>query len=418
MSELSPVHRVRQAVRLLRTEGTRGVTDRLRARVASYLVPPGSVQPEVSDREFEAAASLSAAGWQLPAPIHWEAGQPLKVSWVCTPPALGSGGHTTMFRLVTALMAAGHECIVYITDRHQWDFESHQARIRQGWPDMRAEIRNFDDGVEDCHALFATGWNSAWTILRTQARGLRCYLVQDFEPSFYPAGSSYLLAEATYRFGFKSVTAGQWLPTLLRDQYDVDAVGFDFACDLDHYRLGATNEPRHGVCYYCRPSTPRRAHELAIAALRLFSRRNPGTPIHLYGETVRNPGFEAIQHGVLTPAELNVLYNQMSAGLVLSATNVSLVPHEMLSSGCIPVVNDADQNRLVLASDQVSYVDANPVALAEELERLASSSPTEQADRATAASASVSGRNWDDVGDEFVKIVTQLVKNAVIDDYQ
>ena len=45
-------------------------------------------------------------------------------------------------------------------------------------------------------------------MLASPARGARFYLVQDFEPSFYAAGSEALMAEATYRFGFHGVTAG------------------------------------------------------------------------------------------------------------------------------------------------------------------------------------------------------------------
>ena len=45
-------------------------------------------------------------------------------------------------------------------------------------------------------------------------------------------------------------------------------------------------------------------------------------------------------------------------------TNVSLVPHEMLSAGCIPVVNEAEQNRVVLDNPFVRYAPPTPQALA------------------------------------------------------
>ena len=49
---------------------------------------------------------------------------------------------------------------------------------------------------------------------------------------------------------------------------------------------------------------------------------------------------------------------------MLSATNVSLVPHEMLAAGCIPVVNDAEHNRMVLDNAHVAYAPATPFELA------------------------------------------------------
>lgn len=403
--DASLVDRVRQLLRLWSKEGIEGITHRIRIRIANAAAPPGSGTLPIGDAEFAAAAALSREGWRLPRSLAWSPGEPLKIGWVCTPPAPWSGGHTTMFRLVQSLISAGHQCTVYLIDNHEWDLRQHIARIRQGWPNMTAEVKDFRDGVDDSHAIFATGWDSAWTLLRSPALGLRCYLVQDFEPSFYPAGSEYLLAEATYRFGFRGVTAGKWLPEILRTNYEMDATGFDFGCDLDRYFLKPKSLDRSGICYYCRPHTPRRAHELGLAALHLFAQRNPGIPIHFYGSKVGDVGFPVTQHGVLTPEELNELYNECVAGLVLSATNISLVPQEMLASGCIPVVNDAEHNRMVLNNRYVRYTPATPFQLANTLEEIVRRSPMETAAGAAACATSVTGRTWDTVGQEFNTIV-------------
>lgn len=405
-------NRARQLQRLWSTDGLSGITGRVRRRAAGLLAPPGSTPLEVGEAEFKAAAALADAGWRLPPPASWKPGDPLRVAWVCAPPAPGSGGHTTMFRLVDALTAAGASCTVYLVDRHGWDLSRHIERIRQGWPRMTADVRDFEDGIADAHAIFATSWDSAWTLLRSSALGLRCYLVQDFEPWFYPAGSESLLAEATYRFGFKGVTAGKWLPTILNDRCGMEAVGFDFGSDTDFYAVRDPDRPRNAICYYCRPSTPRRAHEIAMAALKLFADRNPAVPVHFYGETVADLGFPAIQHGTLSPTQLNDLYNECSAGLSLSATNVSLVPHEMLAAGCIPVVNDAPQNRIVLDNDHVVYAPATPYDLVSALERVVHRPPEARLVSVAAASASVSGRSWDSVGEDFVAIVERLVAEA------
>ena len=206
-------------------------------------------------------------------------------------------------------------------------------------------------------------------MLASPARGVRFYLVQDFEPWFYPAGSEALLAEATYRFGFHGITAGRWLPRVLQDTYGMQADHFDFGCDLDRYFLDGAPE-RSGVCFYARPNTDRRAFALGMAALDLFSASHPEVDIHLFGDPVRPPGFRAVSHGKLTPEQLNGVYNRCVAGLVLSASNVSLVPHEMLAAGCIPLVNDAEHNRLVLDNAQVAYAPATPFELAGSLAEL------------------------------------------------
>jgi glycosyltransferase involved in cell wall biosynthesis len=413
MSRPGPIDRVRQTQRLLRTEGFAGVAGRLGRRVADRLSPPGSGRLPIARADLERAAEIAAAGWRLPAPLVAEPGDPLTIAWVATPPGPGSGGHTTMFRLISALEQAGHHCILYLRDEHGWALEQHERTVRSWWPWVQAEVRDAAGGIEDAHAIFATAWETAYPVLASPARGTRFYLVQDFEPSFYPAGSESLLAEATYRFGFHGVTAGRWLAQLLRRDYNMPADPFDFGRDL-RYALDPAVDPaqRTGVCFYSRPDTPRRAYELAVLALELFAARHPEVDIHLYGIQAARLPFAATDHGLRTPEQLNDLYNRCVAGLVLSATNVSLVPHEMVAAGCIPVVNDADQNRVVLDNPHVAYAPATPFELAATLCELVERPLAEREAAATAAAASVQGASWDEAGASVVRIVERVVADA------
>jgi glycosyltransferase involved in cell wall biosynthesis len=407
--------RVRQTGRLLRSEGVPGVAARVLEQCASTLRPTGNGQLPVRREDLMRAAEIAAGGWELPGPATLVPGEGLTVAWVCVPPGGGSGGHTTMFRLAAALEDAGHRCVIYLQDQHAWSIEQHRRTIRQWWPWLRAEIRDLADGIEDAHAVFATAWLTAYPVLASPARGVRFYLVQDFEPSFFAAGSEALLAEATYRFGFHGVTAGKWLAELLRRDYGMPADHFDFGCDVGTYRIdrapGAANS-REGVCCYCRPSTPRRAHALAMVALDLLAARQPAVPIHLFGESVRGLTFPATQHGTLTPQRLNELYNRCIAGLALSATNVSLVPQEMLAAGCIPVVNDAEQSRVVLENPHVVYAPPTPFGLAAALEDLVLRPRPERAAAAEAGAASMRGASWDDAGKQVERVVRAVVAAA------
>jgi glycosyltransferase involved in cell wall biosynthesis len=415
MSAPGPIERVRQTRRLLRAEGYAGVAARLAARVADRVSPPGSGRLPIAGADLLRAGEIAASGWMLPPPLPVEPGEPLTVAWVTTPPSLGSGGHTTMFRLVSALEQAGHTCILYFHDAHGWSLDQHERTLRSWWPWVNAEVRDAADGIEDAHAIFATAWETAYTVLASGARGTRFYLVQDFEPSFYPAGSEALLAEATYRFGFHGVTAGRWLAEILPRDYGMAADHFDFGRDLTYAldpSVGA-NE-RSGICFYSRPDSPRRAFELAMLALELFAARHPEVDIHLYGvDLPKRVPFAAIDHGTITPEQLNDLYNRCIAGLALSATNVSLVPHEMLAAGCIPVVNDAENNRMVLDNAHVAYAPATPFELAETLCALVERPVAERARAAEAAAESVQGASWDDAGAAVERIVCDVVEGAV-----
>jgi hypothetical protein len=407
MSAPTVVERARQTRRLLDAEGLDGVVARLRRRAAARLEPSAG-HVAVSPADLRRAADVAAAGWTLPEPLPVPAGGGLKIAWVAEPPGPGSGGHTTMFRIVSALERRGHECVVYLDDRHGWELGQHRGNIREWWPWVEAEVRSTSEGIEDAHAIFATSWPTAYPVLASPARGRRMYLVQDFEPWFYPAGTEYLLAEATYRFGFHALTAGRWLAGRLQSDYGMAAGHFDFGCDVDRYPLDVAAE-RTGVCCFCRPSTPRRAHDLAMMTLELLAERHPGTDIHLFGEPAGRLPFTATHHGLLTPEELGALYNRCVAGLVLSATNVSLVPHEMLAAGCVPVVNDAQHNRVVLDNPEVVYAAATPFDLARALGELVDQSPGDRSARSRAASASVQNTSWERAGDQAEAVVKQAV---------
>ena len=180
---------------------------------------------------------------------------------------------------------------------------------------------------------------------------------------------------------------------------------------MEQYRLEPGYE-RAGICYYCRPTTPRRAHELAVAGLRLFAEANPEVVIHTYGEDPGRLPFPFRSHGLLTPAELNRLYNSCVAGLVLSATNVSLVPNEMLAAGCIPVVNDAEQNRVVLDNAHVDYCAPMPHEIARQLEFLVSRPQADSLAAVGAAASSVEHSGWAQAEEQFIGAVEQIVAAA------
>jgi glycosyltransferase involved in cell wall biosynthesis len=406
------VERIRQTKRLVKKAGYADVANRLRRRAAIWIEPGGADALPVRREHLVRAAEIASSGWKLPSALPIRSGEPLTVGWVSRPPGEASGGHTTMFRMVSALERAGHRCTLYVDDPHEWSLDQHRRTVAQWWPWVKAEIRDAAAGIQDAHAIFATAWETAYTVLASPARGTRFYFVQDYEPSFYPAGSHALLAEATYRFGFHGVTAGRWLSELLRRDYAMPSDHFDFGCELERYGLDHSSAAaaRTGVCYFARPRTPRRAFDLGAAALDLFVARHPDVDVHLFGDPAGRLSFPATDHGMLTPRQLNGLYNRCIAGLVLSATNASLVPHEMLAAGCIPVVNDAEHNRIVLDNAHVTYAPATPFDLAAALVALVERPAFQRDAAAQAASASVQARSWDEAGAAVERIVSAVVR--------
>ena len=60
-AQVSVADRMRQTHRLLRVEGVKGVTTRLRRRAASALAPPGTESLSVSREDLRRAAALMAS---------------------------------------------------------------------------------------------------------------------------------------------------------------------------------------------------------------------------------------------------------------------------------------------------------------------------------------------------------------------
>ena len=381
--------RWRQFAWLARTSGVKGIADQLRLRAGSAL------QPRLPHWPVFPADVLAAdfARPYLPPVPPVRDGEPIRLNWVMTGPGLGSGGHTTIFRAIKHLEANGYRSRIYLYHPALTD-PVHYAGIIGRHYGFDGPVERLEGRMADAHGVVATNWGSAYAVFNARCAGKRFYLVQDFEPDFHPVGVERVLAESTYSMGFHALTAGKWLAGKLSADYGMSASPFDFGCDTLSY--ANRGEPRTGIAFYARPSTPRRGFELGLLALQLFADRNPNIEIHLYGERVGATPFRCVDHGLATPAELNDLYNCCFAGLSLSLTNVSLVPLEMLAAGCIAVVNDAPHNRIVLDNPHVSYAAANPQALAAALEGIVRS-PRFPA-LSAAASQSQQSVRWEDAG--------------------
>jgi O-antigen biosynthesis protein len=382
--------RYRQLRHLWTAEGPKGITDRVRRTAAEWLQPKNVMMPV--RRADVLAADLSRPFRPVIPKIT--SGQQMTVNWVMIPAAARAGGYTTIFRIIRYLEAHGYLNRVYFYNVFGADHRYYEEIIRDSYG-FAGYLSSLDEGMLDAHAVVATSWPTAYPVFNSQCAGRRCYFVQDFEPYFYPTGALSLLAENTYRMGFHAITAGRWLAQKLNAEFGMPADSFEFGSDSSCYHR-MENSSRRGIVFYARPEAARRGFELGLMAIQIFAARHPEIEIHFYGANIGKLPFRFIDHGRVTPDELNDIYNRCYAGLSLSLTNVSLVPHEMLAAGCIPVVNEAAHNRVVLDNPFVRYAPLYPEALAAELDQLVMTGDFDSLSRA--AAASVRGASWDDAG--------------------
>jgi glycosyltransferase involved in cell wall biosynthesis len=336
----------------------------------------------------------------------------LKFNWLMPPPGKGSGGHYNIFRFIKYLEEAGHDCQIYIFTQHAPGRVSDiRTLMGDSYPELNASMVWIDSGDEmkPADGIFATSWETAYASFNSKTPGKRFYFVQDFEPYFYPTGTHSVLAENTYRFGFYGVTAGNWLATKLKRDYNMQTDYFDFGSEKKLYSF-VNDKPRKEIFFYARPYTERRGFEMGIMALDLFHEKHPEYIINMAGWDVSDYDIPFPYENLKTLEydELNELYNRCAAGLVMSFTNMSLLPLELLGSGTIPVVNDGENNTLVSSNPYIAYSANNPIALAETLSSIITRK--DQVEYAKKGSESTGDLSWEKSGSKFVKIVEREVK--------
>lgn len=343
------------------------------------------------------------------------ADRPTRVAWIMSPPGRESGGHQNLFRFIRFAELAGHSCDIYLYNAGaavDVQVVRDMLASSEAYPQLSGDIRVWDRNAgvaEGTEAIFATGWETAYPAFLDSSRARRFYFVQDYEPVFYPLGSEALLAENTYRFGFHGMTAGGWLAEKLRADFGMRTDHFDFSVDRSHYRYENT-ERRNEIFFYARPVTPRRAFEFGLIALADFARLRPDVKINLAGWDVSNweIPFEYENLSSLQLSELNAVYNRCAAGLVLSLSNMSLLPLELLASGVIPVVNDGPNNRMVSDNPHIAYVPASPLAIASKLVEVVDR--PDAPEYAKIASESVRDTTWEDSGAAFVQAFERAMR--------
>ena len=406
------MNKLKRGIYFLREEGFRRTLGRSFQFLANRTLQQGSASSLMVSPEQVLGADWTQHPARFDAP---PARGPYEIAWMMSPPGEGSGGHQNLFRFIKFAEEAGHTCRIYLYSTMN-NAPSREEVVQMlvssdAYASLDASIEYYDakTGVApSVDALFATGWETAYPVFNDPCIARRFYFVQDFEPSFYPVGTQSVLAENTYRFGFHGITAGGWLPDKLGRNYGMKCDHFDFAAELTNYSV-TNSEERNEIFFYARPATERRAFDFCLRVLQEFARMRPDVTINLAGWDLS--GFEVpfphVSHGTMNLKDLNVLYNRCRAGLVLSLTNMSLLPLELLAAGVVPVVNDAPNNRMVSDHDGIAYAAPTPHAMAE---RLLAVFETPQYPAELAANSPK--HTWADSGTQFLTALSKVMRDG------
>ena len=269
------------------------------------------------------------------------------MNWVIPDFGIGSGGHINIFRIIGHLEKDGIECRIIIDGPCQFNTEK-DARdcISKHFFPLKAEVSIGSHTMRPAWGSVATSWQTAYTVRNFRGSEEKFYFVQDFEPYFFARGSYYYFAEQTYRFGFKGITAGNWLAQKLSEEYGMETYPISFSYDHELYQRKKKKEKSFKrVFFYARPVTDRRGFELGLLALNEVHNRDKSIEFIFAGWDISGYkiNFPYLNAGVVAMDALADLYSQCEVALVISSTNLSLLPLELMACGC-PVVSNKGKN--------------------------------------------------------------------------
>jgi hypothetical protein len=141
----------------------------------------------------------------------------LHVAVVIPPFQVGSGGHNTIFTLITRLEQLGHTCSIWVHDplgRHGHETGAVlRGTIVEHFQPVRAPVfKGFSDW-NGADVAVATGWETAYPTVLLPGCRARAYLINDHEPEFFATSAEARWAEGTFSLGLYGISASRWLRT-------------------------------------------------------------------------------------------------------------------------------------------------------------------------------------------------------------
>jgi glycosyltransferase involved in cell wall biosynthesis len=226
----------------------------------------------------------------------------------------------------------------------------HRSAIAAAFPSLADSPIYYDlsmraaAGIPACDVSISTLWVTAFVAAHFASARRKFYLIQDFEPMFYPAGTMYALAEESYRLGLYGLCNTENLLRLY-DSYGGRGMSFFPAVDRNVFHPVGRRERDPDdpvtVFVYARPGHWRNCWELASLALQeLKSHLGDRVRIVTAGSWARPEDVgTGIQHlGLLDYRETGNLYRTCDVGVALTVSeHPSYLPLELMACG-VPVV--------------------------------------------------------------------------------
>lgn len=288
------------------------------------------------------------------------------------------GGIYTIFRFIEKASIDGIHNRIIIYDNPSFDFSHLKQEMEEHFPGLtNYEFIIFDhanqevDELPECDVAFCSFWVSAYILLKFNKTKRKYYFIQDYEPLFYPGGSTYALAESTYRFGFRGLVNTPGLLAAVNQRHGMEGISFIPAVDqvLYHPDFTKKNE-RTKIFFYARPKNPRNAFNLGITIIQqLLDKYGDSIEIVTAGAEWEESAYDL--KGKITNLkliksldEVAALYRSCDIGFCyMLSKHPSYQPFEFMASGMATVTNTNEDN-LWLLNDGENCLLSEPSASA------------------------------------------------------
>jgi GT2 family glycosyltransferase/glycosyltransferase involved in cell wall biosynthesis len=240
----------------------------------------------------------------------------------------------------------------------------------------------FVAGLPYADAGIATLWTTAYTVATAPNLRRRFYLVQDFEPIFYPASTMFALAEQTYRMGLYAICNTENLLRIYRDNYHGSGMSFQPAVDRSVFhakgrRVRGPDDPVT-LFVYARPGHWRNCWEIASTAL-VKAREQLGDRLRIV--TAGSWAFDdsnpleasAMRHlGLLEYRATGDLYRSSDIGLTLTVSaHPSYLPLEVMAcGGAVIAFDNPDGHWLLRSGENCLLTEMSATSVTEAIVRL------------------------------------------------
>lgn len=252
--------------------------------------------------------------------------------------------------------------------------------------------------VRKSDLFIATGWWTAYTfrdVLKWQkdyyqeAMKPLIYLIQDYEPGFYPWSSRYLMADSTYQMDIPVYAV--FNSKELRDFFDKGGYHFNKTYHFDPVLNASLKKfvpsenrviiKKKQILIYGRPGTARNAFEVVVEALKSWNNLQPdANEWNIISAGEKHPpiqignGKMLTSVGKLTLEQYAQMMNETYAGISLMVSpHPSYPPLEMSTFGIKTITNCYGNKDLSYFNENIiSIKNASPESIAKQLVKICS----------------------------------------------